>query len=456
MKYRITVTVMSCILLAILQSGCKKYLDEKSDSSLIIPSTVENLQALLDDATIMNYGTAAFGAASADDYFLEDDMYLSKNAFQQHVYTWQPYEYRFLNDWSLAYSAIYNANMCLERIDGIQPTAAQQVQWSTIKGSALFYRAYYFLELSWLFSKAYDETTAATDKGIVLRTGTDFNEAAVRSSVKTCYDKILEDAKEAVQYLPVQQNNTTRPSRCAAYGLLARTYLSMRQYDSAGHYANLALQLQDGLMDYNDPSVVDLNAFFPFKRKNVETIFYSSMNYFSMQLYHSLFGGARVDTTLYQLYDNDDLRKQAYFNAAGNYQQFKGNYAADYGLFSGIAVDELLLTRAECAAHDGDIDLALTDINRLLINRYVTGTFVPVIAATRQELLPVILQERRKELLNRGSLRWMDIKRLNKEGGGITLKRRAGRTEYSLLTGDPYYALPIPTDVIETSGIEQN
>lgn len=448
--------VIIILLLVVLFTGCKKYLDEKPDTSLIIPSTVESLQALLDDATIMNYSTPCFGAASADDYFLEEDNFQSKNIFQRNVYAWQPYPYRYINDWSLAYSAVYNANTCLERIDKVQPAPAQQAQWNNVKGSALFYRAYYFLELSWVFSKAYDPATAGTDLGIVLRTGTDFNVPSERASVKACYDKILSDAKEAAAYLPGFQNNTTRPSRCAAYGLLARAYLSMREYDSAGHYANLALQLQDGLMNYNDPGEVDMNSFYHFKRVNSETVFYSTMNFFFLQLPHPLFGGAKTDTLLYSGYDNNDLRKPVFFSAAGPYQQFTGNYAADFGLFSGIATDELMLVRAECAARGGRKDEALVDINSLLVNRFVTGSFIPLTAATAEELLPVILRERRKELLYRGSLRWMDIKRLNKEGANIVLSRKINVETVELLPGDKRYALPLPADVIEQSGMEQN
>jgi hypothetical protein len=49
--------------------------------------------------------------------------------------------------------------------------------------------------------------------------------------------------------------------------------------------------------------------------------------------------------------------------------------------------------------------------------------YIPITAGSSDEASQLILQERRKELLFRG-LRWIDIKRLNKEGAGIVLKRK--------------------------------
>jgi starch-binding outer membrane protein, SusD/RagB family len=67
----------------------------------------------------------------------------------------------------------------------------------------------------------------------------------------------------------------------------------------------------------------------------------------------------------------------------------------------------------------------------------------------------MILLERRKELLMRG-LRWMDIKRLNKENRNLVLKRIAGSQVFMLLPNDKYYALPLPTDIILNSNLQQN
>ena len=73
----------------------------------------------------------------------------------------------------------------------------------------------------------------------------------------------------------------------------------------------------------------------------------------------------------------------------------------------------------------------------------------------REDALEKILLERRKELVWRG-LRWQDIKRLNGEGRDIVQKRLVDNTMVTLQPTATYYAMPIPEDVVENSGIAQN
>jgi hypothetical protein len=165
---------------------------------------------------------------------------------------------------------------------------------------------------------------------------------------------------------------------------------------------------------------------------------------------------AKIDSSLYQSYSTNDLRKQLYFknNNNGSYA-FKGSYDGTSLLFSGVAVDEVYLIRAECLARTGNTTAALNDLNTVLEKRWKKGTFIPFTASTPGEALTLILTERRKELLFRG-LRWSDIKRLNKEGASITLKRILNGQSFTLQPNDPRYALPIPEDIIELTGMPQN
>ena len=213
-----------------------------------------------------------------------------------------------------------------------------------------------------------------------------------------------------------------RPSKAAAYGLLSRAYLTMRKYDSAFKYSNLCLGIKNQLMDYNnDPDINgSLSADVPFKPFNKEIIFYSQVDQW-LGLNATYQG--KIDTTLYASYDNNDWRKTAFFVENTGYQQWKGSYASDaYNMFSGIATDEMYLTRAECYARAGNKNAAMTDLNTLLIKRWMTASWVPLTATDAADALSKILLDRRKELLM-PALRWPDIKRLNKEGANIVLKR---------------------------------
>jgi hypothetical protein len=77
------------------------------------------------------------------------------------------------------------------------------------------------------------------------------------------------------------------------------------------------------------------------------------------------------------------------------------------------------------------------------------------VAADRADALKKIRTERRKELLMRG-MRWIDLKRYNREGENLVISRNIGGKLVSLAPNAGYYALPIPVDIIEQTGIAQN
>ncbi|HTM98670.1 MAG TPA: RagB/SusD family nutrient uptake outer membrane protein, partial [Pedobacter sp.] len=88
--------------------------------------------------------------------------------------------------------------------------------------------------------------------------------------------------------------------------------------------------------------------------------------------------------------------------------------------------------------------------------RYKTGTYLPYTIGNTINVLALILAERRKELICRGT-RWMDLKRLNLEpANATTLTRNVNGLTYTLLPNSKRYALPIPDEEILISGLPQN
>lgn len=450
------------ITIAVLFLSCNKYLDKKSNTALVTPNeSLSDLQALLDGPGMFKNSTPSLGELSTDEYFLTDNLYKtaeSISAGSQKLYTWRYYPATVGgNDWSECYSSVYVSNLVLDNLEKIQRNPSNAEVFDNVKGSALFYRSYYFLELLWNYAKAYDKATAAKDWGIALRTTSDFNVISVRSSNQEGYNKVISDVKLSIGLLPDYALLPTRPSKTAAYGLLARCYLSMGDFQNCLLYTDSALSLNDQLMNYNgDPDIIGpIDSKAIFKKFNKEIIFYSEMNNQQFLWNTNIFSS--IDTTLYDSYGDLDLRKRAYFFTNGNsYMSYKGSYALKYtNLFSGIATDELLLSRAECYIRLGNVDKGLKDINRLLSKRYETGNFIPLQISDAKEALRVLLKERQKELIMRG-LRWMDIKRLNKLGENIVLSRIIQNQVYSLAPNSVIYALPIPEDIIKLTGMPQN
>ncbi len=450
----IYILVISAVLLLAGFTSCKKFLDANPDKNLTVPKTLNELEGLFNDADRMNFDlTPSFGESYADDYFLLEATYNSLWTQAQQIYIWSLQDYVYKNDWAVNYTPVYNANFALEGLEKIEKTTTNTTQWNAVKGYALFTRAYSYLNLAWQYAKAYDATTAETDLGIVLRTGSDFNVPSKRATVKETYEHIIDDASEAINYLPASQPNVLLPSKAAAYGLLARAYLSMGDEENALKYADLYLSLKSDLLDYNNVDL-DVNTSFSPRFDNPETIFYTEMNTYNITHY-SFYG--LIDSTLYMSYHNDDLRKKGFFNLQGQYQKFKGSYTGNsILLFTGIATDEIVLIKAECHARKNELEDAMTALNTLMRKRWDNSVPYPEITATNQEdALDKILAERRKELLMRG-IRLSDIKRLNKEGRNIILTRKIGTETFTLPPNDNRYALPLPSDIINLTGMPQN
>ena len=154
------------------------------------------------------------------------------------------------------------------------------------------------------------------------------------------------------------------------------------------------------------------------------------------------------------------MRGQIFFKKIGigpNYR-FTGNYEGSFlssDFFNGLAVDELYLIRAECYARTNKPTEAMADLNTLLATRWVTGTYVNMVASNAEDALIKVLTERRKELVMRGQ-RWTDLRRLNKDTRFAKTLRRVLDKNYDLPPNDSRYVLLIPDEVIKGAGIEQN
>lgn len=447
-------TIIVCVLALLSFSSCKKYLDARPDSRLAVPSSLQDLQSLLDSYDLINSQFPASAEIFSDNYYLnKEDWEMLNPGFEGDFYIWQKND-KADGEWSQPYSVIYTCNLVLENLNAIQHSTAEQQLYEGIKGSALFIRASYYYALAQIFIKCYDAQTASADPGLPLRLVTDYTAKSTRSSVQETYSQIISDFQSAVQLLPLNAAYKTRPSKATGYGALARTYLSMQEYPSALKYADSCLSLSDSLMDYNQ---IDPYASMPFQRFNQEIIFQSiSVGTTPLSVYI-----AKIDSSLMASYDDNDLRKALYYtdNGDGTFS-FKGDYSGSeffYGqFFTGIATDEIYFIKAECEARAGSIAEALATLNTLLEKRWLSGAFIPLTAENSEQALSTILQERRKELLYR-TTRWTDIRRLNKEPEfAKTLIRKLGDDVYTLEPNSDRYVALIPQTVINYSSIPQN
>lgn len=454
------------IILATELVGCNKkdFLETRPSTDLFIPTTLDDFQALLDNEPVMN-DAPVLGELSADNYYLPYNFWNGLNTKEKNAYTWQPDVFMGLDnisDWNVPYKQVFYANVTLEGLSKLTITNSNEERWKELKGAALFARAYAFYNVAQIFAPIYNATRASYELGIPLRLAAGVDEISVRATLKETYDKIIGDLQEASQLLSsaVPYNNRNRSSKPAAYALLARTYLSMDDYVNAKLYADSCLLSYNKLNDYRKCSITSNT---PFTKYNEETIFQSrfvasSTNTIGTNVLKAVtVPSCIVDSSLYRSYDLNDLRRAIFFTtnmATGNMNP-KGGYTGNIFLFTGLAIDEVYLIRAECQARLGHITEAMNDLNTLLENRWKENTFVPFTASNSVDALQIILRERRKELPFRG-LRWTDIRRFNKTDSSIVLKRILNGEEIILPPKDLRYTMLIPQEVINLSGISQN
>lgn len=453
------------ILLGLL--SCKKqdsFLDVKSANSDVVPKTLKDFQALLDNDQVINGAkTGALplaGLVGADNYFLKDATYRSLTAPSSTLYSWNADTWQggASNDWSGAYKAVVYTNAVLEGIAKLPAEGGDLADYNNVKGSALFYRSLMFYNLSSLFCKPYDKTTAANDPGIVIRLTSNVNDPSTRATVAASYQQMITDLKTAIPLLPTAPLYKTRPSVPAAKALLAKIYLAMEQYDSALLYADAVLQVKGDLIDFNNAALVNKTSSKPFPSTlggNPEVLFFAAgLGYSNVMPRRNGF----VDSLLFASYDLNDLRRAVFYTPSGGFYQFKGTYDF-YGSynFCGIATNEIYLIRAECYARQGNADQAMADLSALLGHRYVTGTYVPPSTPAADSALVLVLGERRKELPFTANLRWEDLRRLNRDPRfAKTIQRNIAGTLYSLPPNDDKYVLPIPAQEIQLSHLDQN
>ena len=459
---------ISLFLFGLAFTSCQKFVDIKKDSSQSFIETANDCQLILDNYDLFNTGYPIDGEISADDYYLDDTRYNDPYTLtieDRILYTWRSNAIRVAaQQWVGPYNKIYQANLVLEAIAKLEGKEQASVL-NNLKGSALFLRAYSLWHVAQIYAKPYG-TTSNQDPGVPIHLVSDINDRPGRGTVKQTYDQIIADLTEASALLNTTSSIASRPNKVAAYAMLSRVYLAMEDYPNALTSASSALVLKpaSNLINFND---LDKNSFAPFRRFNDEVIFHSVVLSQNGMLepgygYENL---AIIAPEIISSYQDNDLRKTVYVKentdlpTPMNTWRFVGNYESAVGsakLFNGLALDELLINRAECYARAGNVTSAMADLNTLLLTRWVKDSYVNMTATDAANALGKVLIERRKELLMRGT-RWTDLRRLNKDTRfAKTLTRTVEGATYTLPANDSRYTLLIPQEVITNSALEQN
>ncbi|HHV85534.1 MAG TPA: RagB/SusD family nutrient uptake outer membrane protein [Petrimonas sp.] len=144
------------------------------------------------------------------------------NEYTKFIFTNYNFGETNVKMWREHYVAIFRANQVLDNIENI--TFADNTHKQDLIGQAKFMRAFYYFYL----------TTLWDNVPLVLQTSS-ASDRPMQATQEEIFTQIEEDLKDAINKLPATRDgkNTARPTKGAAYGLLAKTYAQHHKWEEA-------------------------------------------------------------------------------------------------------------------------------------------------------------------------------------------------------------------------------
>ena len=421
----------------VLFASCDNYL-EVTPKGEIIPETLEDYELMLNSNAMTNLSDPHF------EYFT-DDMYMDIGSdvvsSEANAYFWRIDLDDNAEDnstiWLSSYQSQYYANTIINNV--MESSAGSEAEKRAVLGEAMTIRAMNYLNLLTVFSKAYDPNINPDDLGVPLVTSINVTEnIPPRASLNACFSLIIEDLKQAIEWLPAVQRSRWRVTKYTAAALLARVYLYIHDYQNAYTYASMALQSsqENKLLDYQSLEE------FPITEQNSEKL------WIDKTAVGADGDGQYYSAELLALFDEDDLRLSMFTELDDDGNTYRTTNRDN----AGIGYPEMYLIQAEYFARQGDIESAMGLVNQIRAKRFPEGSQNITLEASSEVLaLQRVLEERRRELSFSG-IRWQDMKRLDQEGKMPIVNRRAENNLESSIIGSlepssPNYTFEIPLKV---------
>jgi hypothetical protein len=391
---------------------------------------------------------------------------------------------RCLFFWTLQYTSIDHFNNIIANVE-----EASGEKFRHLKGQAYALRAFNYLNLVRQYQFTYAKDPTAKAVPVYITPTTPGTEPKPRATVQEIYDQILSDLGEAERLLPGYERSVkNRPDINVVYGLFARTYLTLEQWNLAAQYAAKArngysiMTAQQYTEGFNEASNREWIWGHPQTRtQNLGGASY--MSYIETTPYTTDASGTNLyygynsiipDPHFVALFDDNDIRKSLFEIATQpaealyrhyRYKKFRNKYPDHDGHIVLMRSSEMLLIEAESKARQHDVSGAVAALNELRRNRNLPD--LSASSFSESQLIDEILLERRRELWGEG-FRLYDILRLQTaplrgettetfidDKGATATVRGHWITKFpdgsDLTPNSKYYLFPIPLNEINNN-----
>ena len=457
------------VLLTMTTVGCDNYIDITPKGAVTVDSAQQYYELI---ATPMRaYYPSSFILLSDDQWVKESEILGFESISADGInFTFNEKADRTIlpdnNLYENIYSFILRSNLVIDNVDKGQ--GSQELK-TLAKAEARTFRAFdHFLAVN-TFAKAYNPETAASDGGVCIMDRYDLEATPVKSTVAEVYNFIINELEQAVPLLEEKPVNIYHPNRAFGYALLAKVYLFHRDWAKAQEAAEQSLKLNSQLADYN--LINDAGGTARYKNfakdGNPEVLSYHWMAGWGGGEQVCLYHYGMISPELKSLFEANDLRYSLFLRDTGTSITSwfdSGSGAAIWTpaitnldrftyMSVGLRTAEVYLIMAEALARQNNLTEAANYVSQLRDKRIKGGNGHVDAPATEVEMVKMIIDERRRELLF-GFNRFFDLKRLNIEPAYqktitrvfpvLNISEAHPQQTYTLKPDSRLYVIPFP------------
>lgn len=426
-----TLFLLSLLFLFFLVNACEDFIEVEVPNHKITSETVfsndETAQSAMTGVYNRLFNNSFFNGGSRSVTFLAG---LAADNFTDTSNIYQILEFgvntiEVSNSWNLdlwagSYNMAYMVNAILENITNSNTLSEKTIK--SLEGQAKFIRAFTYFNLTNLYG----------DVPLLLSTDYHNNATAPRNDRAVVFNQIIQDLEDAITLLEndYPDGERTRPNIYAVMSLLARVHLYLENWEQAEYYSSQVINQGALYKLLKDPNQV-------FLANSEEAIWQISPIGWGSSFTHTNEGNLFIPTTtitpiavlsesfMDQWTDPQDVRLTNWvesFTSNGELFFYPYKYKIQYDASGGkineysmvMRLAEQYLIRAEANAHLGNLQNAITDIDRIRERAEIVLISESNPHITQSELLEIILEERRKEFFGEWGHRWFDLKRFGK------------------------------------------